>query len=103
MLPNEWMSVERFMRPHLVVYNGICVFSHIRVVGGQLGTVGETLAHGIRNLGVCASAASMSLGDPICEMGMGILKAIIEHSCKALSTGGHVDRQSLNFIIVILL
>lgn len=72
-LPNERMSVERFMRPHLVVYNGICVFSHIRVyVGRTAGHCGETIAHGIRNLGVCAGAAhSLSLGDPICEMGMG--------------------------------
>lgn len=72
-LPNERMSVERFMRPHLVVYNGICVFSHIRVnLGRTAGHCGETIAHGIRNLGVCAGAAhSLSLGDPICEMGMG--------------------------------
>ena len=72
-LRNEWMSVEGFVRPHPVVYNGICVFSHISVnVGRTAGRCGETLTHGIRNLGVCAGAApSLSLGDLICEMRTG--------------------------------
>ena len=46
---------------------------------------------------VCAVAVhSLSLSVLICEMGMIlsqrlIFKADIEHACKALSTGGHVE------------
>ena len=101
---NGWASKDLWGLIWLFIMASVCFPISVWMWGGQPGTV-ERPSHMASEAWVCVLVllTPWALVTSSVKWGWVILKAVIEPSCKALSTGAHVDRQTLTFIIVILL